>query len=683
MIADHEESAQSVPPKSVDSSTDSPPNLNPQQQLAVHTVDRPLIITAGPGTGKTRTLTHRIAHLINPAVSNGTNAQSINAAPEEILAITFTNKAAEEMRERLAALVGEATAARMTIATFHAFGAMLLRDFAKQAGLDENFTILDDNDRRALLHTLLTDASDAQLGAHLDAISAAKNALRSPTAPEHDADFTQIFTRYEAALRDSQALDFDDLVARPVALLEQNEAVRDAVHARYRWISVDEYQDVNAAQYRLLQLLTEGEANLCVIGDPDQAIYGFRGADRNYFLRFAEDYPSAVTLNLSQNYRSTQNILNAAQQVISQEPDREAVDIWSDFVQQTKLDIHDAPTDKAEAEYVVHQIEQLVGGTSYFSIDSGRVDDDGLSADYTFGDFAVLYRLNSQSRALVEALDRSGIPYQVVGERPLFAYKDVKSLLALLGLLQNPTSRPHWSSVLSAGASFTPRQITQLHAALVDADASLLTLLADGDVRGLTKAQRQWLVEVAMFLQNHNAATPVPTLIDDAINFMRQRVGIDAERATQFTHYASRITRSTTLTNFLDSVALRASAHNPDDYDARADRVALLTLHAAKGLEFPVVFLAGCEEGLLPYVRPGETPDIDEERRLFYVGMTRAQHKLVLSHARRRFLFGRTMENAPSRFVDDIERALLQVRRMAPRKAKKERAENHQLSLFT
>ena len=474
------------------------------------------------------------------------------------------------------------------------------------------------------------------------------------------------------------------------------------------------YQDVNAAQYALLKLLTidnsgennrgenksggnksgenkSGGANLCVIGDPDQAIYGFRGADRGYFLRFAEDYPDALALNLTQNYRSTQNILNAAQQVISREPARAAVDLWTDFVQQTKLDIHAAPTDKAEAEYVVHQIEQLVGGTSYFSIDSGRVDDDGLPASYTFGDFAVLYRLNAQSRALVEAFDRSGIPYQVVGERPLFAYKDVRAVLALLGLLQNPASRPLWSRLLNAGATFAPQEITRLHTALVDADGPLINLLAAGDVlTGFTKAQRQWLIEIAMFLQNHDATAPVPALVQDAINFITQHADLDAERATKLTHRASAssagaaspITRSTMLTNFLDATALRATPQDNSDYDARADRVALLSLHAAKGLEFPVVFLSGCEEGLLPYVRPGETPDIDEERRLFYVGMTRAQHRLVLSHARRRFLFGQALENAPSRFVDDIERALLQSRRMAPRRAKKEQADDHQLSLF-
>ncbi len=685
-VADNRESAQSVLSKSVDGS------LNPQQQIAVHTLDRPLIITAGPGTGKTRTLTHRIARLVNSAANSETNAYPINVAPEEILAITFTNKAAEEMRERLAALVGDAIVARMTIATFHAFGAKLLRDFAEQVGLDKNFTVLDDDDRLALLKSIFPntkkgEATDAQLSTHLDAISAAKNTLRPPSAPEHDAEFANIFAQYEAALHENHALDFDDLIVRPVALLETDEALCKAVHARYRWISVDEYQDVNAAQYQLLRLLTasnnRGVANLCVIGDPDQAIYGFRGADRNYFLRFTEDYPDAVALNLTQNYRSTQNILNAAQQVIAQEPDRDAVELWTNFVQQTKLDIHDAPTDKAEAEHVVHQIEQLVGGTSYFSIDSGRVDDDGLPADYTFGDFAVLYRLNAQSRALVEAFARSGIPYQVVGERSLFAYKDVRVVLALLGLLQNPASRPCWSRLLSAGVPFAPQEVARLHGALVDADASLINLLANGNLVRLTKAQRQWLVEIAMFLQNHDADTPVSALVADAINFVTQHASLDAERATQFTHHASRITRSTTLTSFLDGVALRASSHNPGDYEARADRVALLSLHAAKGLEFPVVFLTGCEEGMLPYVRPGETPDIDEERRLFYVGMTRAQHKLGLSHARRRFLFGQPMENAPSRFVDDIERALLQARRMAPRKAKKEQAEDHQLSLFT
>ena len=354
--------------------------LNEQQQEAVRCVDRPLVIIAGPGTGKTRTLTHRIAHLIREG----------HASPESILAITFTNKAAGELAERLAALVDAKTVRAITAQTFHAFGAALLRQHGAAIDLDPDFVICSDEDRHNLLRHCYPDLSARQVNHYLDEISAAKNKLWTPAVGQRDdeietpasaaaPEFIAVFERYEAALAASKAVDFDDLILRCVALLEASPHLLASVQARYRWISVNEYQDVNLAQYRLLRLLAgssvEDGANLCVIGDPDQAIYGFRGADRRYFLTFHEDYPDAATLRLSRNYRSTQTILDAATQVIDRSPGHEALDIWSEFVEQIKLDIHDAPTDKAEAEYVVHQIEQMVGGTSYFSIDSGRVDD--------------------------------------------------------------------------------------------------------------------------------------------------------------------------------------------------------------------------------------------------------------------------------------------------------------------
>ena len=584
---------------------------------------------AGPGTGKTRTLTTRIAYL----------SQEKDVAPESILAITFTNKAAGEMAGRLQEMVGVEIAGRITIRTFHAFGTLLLRQYADRLSQNPNFVILSDDDRQALAKTIFPDLCQRELNQTLDDISSAKNQLaplpaspRSRWSREEETGLRSLDI-YQSALTAAHALDFDDLIVLPIQLLENHPEVLMEVQARYRWISVDEYQDINLAQYRLLRLLTAAGANLCVIGDPDQAIYGFRGADYRYFLQFEQDYPDALRLHLSQNYRSTQMILDAATQVIARNPDRESAEIFSDFIDQVRLDVYQPPTDKAEAEYVVHQIEQMVGGTSYFSLDSGRVDDDTQPVEYSFGDFAVLYRLNALSRPLVEAFERSGIPYQTVGQTPFFAEKDVRKALAHLWLLHNPES--------------------QVHIEMAD---------GGGDRKGSP-----------LNMDNSLLSITVAELAEEA----GRRVGLPDEKLRQLALRATPF--GTDLAGFLEMTVLGSET---DFYDPRADRVTLMTLHAAKGLEFPVVFMVGCEEGLLPYVRAGEEPDVEEERRLFYVGMTRAQQKLILLHARSRFLFGQRVENPTSRFVEDIERALLELKQMAGSKKKSKGPEAEQLSLF-
>ena len=627
--------------------------LNAEQRAAARCVDRPLLIVAGPGTGKTRTLTHRIAHLL---VAHA-------VAPEAVLAITFTNKAAGEMAERLAALVGPAIATRLTIQTFHAFGAQLLRSEGHLAGLPGDFVIADDEDRVALIRRLYPAWSERARTEALARIAAAKEQLRTPdeaagpAADDVDLPLADLYRAYDAELRRCQMVDFDDLILLCVRLLEQYPALLAGLHERYRWISVDEYQDINLAQYRLVRLLTASETgaspNLCAIGDPDQAIYGFRGADRRYFLRFVEDYPDALVLRLRQNYRSTQSILDAALQVIDQNLDAERLRIWSDFLEQTRLEIYPAPTDRAEAEYVVHEIEQAVGGVSLFSFDSGRVDERGAHGA-TFGDFAVLYRTNAQSRALVEAFDRSGIPYQTVGQTPLVDYKEIRELLAYLRVAHNPQAAHHQALVMDAA----PKRAAE----------PVMTFLRElHDVRG---------------------ALPVTELLDRVDAFVTGRLreprsDAAVERVAQLRRRA--LPYGAQLGSFLDALTLLREA---DYYDARADRVTLMTLHAAKGLEFPVVFIVGCEETLIPYMRPGAAGDegsidIEEERRLFYVGMTRAQRRLILTHARTRFLFGAQMQNPPARFLHDIKEALKVVRELAQRKAtQKEQPPMQQLALF-
>jgi DNA helicase-2/ATP-dependent DNA helicase PcrA len=635
-------------------------SLNAEQRAAVLCTDAALAIIAGPGTGKTRTLTARIAHLI----------QAQGVAPEAVLAITFTNKAAGEMRERLEGLLGGEAAGRVTIKTFHAFGAMLLRQYADRLGLSPQFVILSEEDRLALLRQACpelkaseVEAARAEIAAAKAAAVAAKPRLKSGAdspnplkridegadqpasaglAYQAAVETADRHARYTAALRAADAVDFDDLILLPVRLLEEHPDVLAALRARYRWISVDEYQDVNAAQYRLLRLLAGEEetrkqgdkgdgVNLCVIGDPDQAIYGFRGADPRYFLRFEQDYPGARVLSLSRNYRSSRAILDAATQVIARNPDRKSVQILAEFADEVRLDVYRAPTDKAEAEYVVHQIEQLVGGTSYFSLDSGRTDGATPAAARSFADFAVLYRLSAQSRLLIEAFDRSGIPYQTVGQTSLYETKAVREVLAHLWRLYNPRA----------------------------------PLLA---------------AQVAN-LRHLEAGQPVARLIEQVIERLAEQrkkpvSDADAERLRQLALRG--VPFGERLGDFLEMTALQSET---DVYDPRADRVTLMSLHASKGLEFPVVFIVGCEEGLLPYERKGEPVDVAEERRLFYVGLTRAGRKLVLTHARKRVLFGQFTENAPSRFVGDIEAALkeIQARQYRPPERK---PESGQMSLF-
>ncbi|MCS6825727.1 MAG: UvrD-helicase domain-containing protein [Caldilinea sp.] len=633
-------------------------DLNGEQRAAVLCTDAPLIVVAGPGTGKTRTLTVRIAHLI----------RNLGVSPAHVLAITFTNKAAQEMRERLTALLTPEEAAAITVKTFHAFAAQLLREHGCAIGLESNFVILDEAERRKLFAQVAGDLDARSIDEMLAAIGLARNTLKPLQPP-----MAQIFEAYQTALRRANAVDFDDLLALATHLLEVAPSVAATVHARYRWISVDEYQDVNAAQVHLLHLLAAGGANLCVIGDPDQAIYGFRGADRSYFLAFQKEFPNAVVVRLTQNYRSKQGILDAARQVIAHNPDRQALPLLARFAEAVRLDVHATPTDKAEAETIVHQIEQMMGGTSYFSLDSGRADGQP-PASLDFGDFAVLYRLSAQARPLIEAFARSGIPYQVVGQASFWAQDVACRALAFLWLLENPRSTVHLEQMLAAADVATPETWTQrLFELLTNEGKTLPTALVD--LTSTLPARRRLRLErLAAFwaeLAQRKEITSVGELLGAVCDFL----GVEPERRAQIVQRA--LGYGTRLREFLEAAALEREA---DGYDPRADRVTLMTLHAAKGLEFPVVFLAGCEENLLPYRREGEAPNVEEERRLFYVGMTRAREKLILTHARRRFLFGRAMENPRSRFVGEIEEALLDLQRREGRMPRKAQAE--QLGLF-
>ncbi|HEU5471513.1 MAG TPA: UvrD-helicase domain-containing protein [Actinophytocola sp.] len=534
--------------------------LDPDQRAAAEAGAGPLLIVAGPGTGKTRTLTHRIAHLVTER----------GVPPEQCLAITFTRRAAAELAERLAALAPR-HAARLTVTTFHALGLRILREQHDRVGLSAGFGIADPARQLAVATEVTGDER------------AARRLLAARTGED--------YARYTKSLRHNDLVDFDDLVAVPVELLESDPELAAGYRERYRWISVDEYQDVDEQQYRLLRLLAPPDGNLTAIGDPDQAIYRFRGADVGFFLRFRQDFPSATTVTLGRNYRSNKHIVAAALRAIEPAtlvPDRSLRPMgrFGDAL----VGLHQAADERVEAEFVARRIEQLLGGASFHALDSGRVDSDG-TAGLDFSDFAVLYRTDRQSLPVVDALTQTGLPFQKRSHDRLAGRPGVPAILAALPHVTELTVAQQVRATAAALAGGVPDPE-------LDTAAELLTPLA-------------------------------------------LRCGTD-------------------LAGFRAELALGVEV---DSWDPRADRISLLTLHAAKGLEFPVVFVLGCADGLLPLRWPGsEDDEVDEERRLLFVGMTRAQRHLYLSH---------TAERPRSPFLADLDpRVWERVGEAAPRRAR-------------
>jgi len=557
--------------------------LDPEQAAAAQ-ASGPLLVVAGPGAGKTRTLTHRLAHLVGER----------GAAPERCLAITFTRRACQELAERLTALA-PAAAEHITVATFHGLGLQIVREQHEALGLGADVGVVDEAQRLQLLggsapRRLLADIS-------------ARKRTGQPTGT--DPQLEEALRRYEEALRDRGLVDFDDLVALPVRLLEETPELTAAYRERWQHIAVDEYQDVDELQYRLLRQLAPPDGDLCAIGDPDQAIYGFRGGDVRFFLRFREDFPAAATISLARNYRSSPAIVAAATQAIAPQslvPGRRMRACAPDEAR-ARIVVAEAPTDRGEAEFVVRTIDRLLGGTSHHSIDSGRTDGDARDG-LCFADFAVLARTRGQLAAVAEALDQAGMPLQSRSHDRLADRPEVQAIVAQL--LQEWDERP-------------PGDVTPVTVLLRQAGVALAK--AAGEDRELM-AHRE---------------------IDDALDLLSplaERCGSDLDR-------------------LLAELALGAEV---DTLDPRADRVSLLTLHAAKGLEFPVVFLIGCEDGLLPlrWSHADQNEDTAEERRLFFVGMTRARSRLLLCSARRRLRHGAVALTAPSPYLHDIDPTLLE-----------------------
>ena len=639
--------------------------LNPAQKGAVETIAGPLLIVAGPGSGKTRVITHRIAYLV----------REYGVSPYNILAMTFTNKAAKEMRERLDRLVDSRSDA-LTVGTFHSFCAKLLRIDGHHLGLEPNYTIYDADDQATIVKQSMelaeVDPKRNPPRAVLSTISKAKNMMwDSQTLLKNAVDsyFEEICARvyhhYEEILTRNNSLDFDDLLMKSVQLLREFPEVRQKYQERYRYIMVDEFQDTNISQYQLARYLGESHQNVCVVGDPDQSIYSWRSADIRNILSFKNDYPKAKTIALDQNYRSTATILDAAKSLISINGQRIQNDLFTDNSKGDLVEVREAYDEGEEASFVIAEAERLVR-------------ENGFKA----GDCAVMYRINAQSRALEEACLHKGTKYRLVGGIRFYKRREVKDLMAYLHMVHNPLDDVNVGRVINVPprgigaksmqqlADWARRHDMALFSAMQKIAAARLA--GEECPIPLTKKAATSLADFAVVMEKlieHSKQKPVVDLVDRVIEDTGFRTFIqNAEDRPQERWENIMELRNTAqefnaeappdgLATLLERLALVADV---DSYEGAEDAITLITLHQAKGLEFPVVFIVGMEEGLLPHSRSLDDEDqLEEERRLCYVGMTRAEKRLYLTRAFRRSIFGATRPGEASRFLRDIPVGLI------------------------
>ena len=643
--------------------------MNDKQAEAVQTTEGPLLIMAGAGSGKTRVLTHRIAYLIDEKMVN----------PWNILAITFTNKAAREMRERAMAL-NPATSETL-IATFHSMCVRILRREADHIGYNRNFTIVDPGEQRTLMKRILKnlnlDPKKWNERAILGTISNAKNDLLDEVAYEHQAGdmYTQIVAKcykaYQEELRRSEAMDFDDLIMMTLRLFDKNPDVLAYYQQRYQYIHVDEYQDTNHAQYQLVKLLASRFKNICVVGDADQSIYGWRGADMQNILDFEKDYPEAKVVLLEENYRSTKKILQAANEVIKNNRNRRPKKLWTQNDDGEQIVYYRANDERDEAVFVASTINNIIR-------EEGK----------NFKDFAVLYRTNAQSRTIEEALLKSNIPYTMVGGTKFYSRKEIRDVISYLNLIANPSDNISFERVVNEPKrGVGPGTLEKIrnfayeqNMCLLDASANIMLSPIKGKAAQGVYDFANMILNLRDQLDGLSITETVEAVLDksgylDALS-MQQTLESQAriENIEEFMSVTKNFDETNTdetedetgidrLGRFLNDLALIADT---DDGDIEAAEVTLMTLHAAKGLEFPVVFLIGMEEGVFPLSRASEEPDeLEEERRLAYVGITRAEEILFLTNANTRTLFGKTNYNRPSRFLREISDDLLQYQGLA------------------
>ncbi|EGQ3226394.1 DNA helicase PcrA [Staphylococcus pseudintermedius] len=633
-------------------------NMNKEQSEAVRTTEGPLLIMAGAGSGKTRVLTHRIAYLLDEK----------DVSPYNILAITFTNKAAKEMKERVQALVGE-EAEVIWMSTFHSMCVRILRRDADRIGIERNFTIIDPTDQKSVIKDVLKreniDPKKYEPRIFIGEISKLKNDLLTPAKAEAEADdfysrmVATVYKGYQQQLVRNQALDFDDLIMTTIRLFERVPDVLDFYQNKFQYIHVDEYQDTNTAQYTLVNMLAQKFKNLCVVGDSDQSIYGWRGANIHNILSFEKDYPNARTIFLEQNYRSTKTILQAANEVIRHNTERKPKGLWTANQQGEKIHYYEAMSERDETEYVVREIfKQQKKGKRY-------------------KDMAVLYRTNAQSRVLEETFLKSNIPYVMVGGQKFYDRKEIKDLLSYLRLIANSADDISLQRIINVPKrGIGPSSVEKIATYAVDHELTMFDALAEVDFIGLSKKVTQAAAEFYQLMSNlmqEQEFLEVSEIVDEVLEKSGYREMLEREQSIESRSRLENIDEfmsvpvdyekntpleEQSLINFLTDLSLVADVDGAN----LDDGVTLMTMHSAKGLEFPIVFIIGMEESIFPHIRAIQSEsdhEMEEERRISYVAITRAEEELYLSHATSRTLFGRPQSNARSRFLNEIPEELL------------------------
>lgn len=633
-------------------------HMNTEQSEAVRTTEGPLLIMAGAGSGKTRVLTHRIAYLLDEK----------GVSPYNILAITFTNKAAKEMKERVQKLVGE-EAEVIWMSTFHSMCVRILRRDADRIGIERNFTIIDPTDQKSVIKDVLKreniDPKRYEPRMFISAISNLKNELKTPQdALESANDFytqmvAKVYEGYQNQLIRNQALDFDDLIMTTIKLFERVPDVLDYYQNKFQYIHVDEYQDTNKAQYTLVNLIAQKFKNLCVVGDSDQSIYGWRGADIQNILSFEEDYPNARTIFLEQNYRSTKTILNAANEVIRNNTERKPKGLWTANANGEKIKYYEAFSERDESEYVVREI--------FKQQKKGR----------KLKDIAVLYRTNAQSRVLEETFLKSNVPYVMVGGQKFYDRKEIKDVLSYLRLIANSADDISLRRVINIPKrGIGPSSVDKIAAYATSNSISMFEALAEVDFIGLSKKVTQAASEFYQLinhLMQEQEFLEISEIVEEVLiksgyrDMLEREQTLEArsrlENIDEFMSVPKDYEKNTpleeqSLINFLTDLSLVADV----DEANLEDGVTLMTMHSAKGLEYPVVFIIGMEESIFPHLRAIKSDDdheMEEERRISYVAITRAEEELYLTHASSRTLFGRSQSNPRSRFLNEIPDDLL------------------------
>lgn len=634
-------------------------HMNTEQSEAVKTTEGPLLIMAGAGSGKTRVLTHRIAYLLDEK----------DVSPYNVLAITFTNKAAREMKERVQKLVGD-QAEVIWMSTFHSMCVRILRRDADRIGIERNFTIIDPTDQKSVIKDVLKneniDSKKFEPRMFIGAISNLKNELKTPEDAQKEAtDYhsqmvATVYSGYQRQLSRNEALDFDDLIMTTINLFERVPDVLEYYQNKFQYIHVDEYQDTNKAQYTLVKLLASKFKNLCVVGDSDQSIYGWRGADIQNILSFEEDYPEAKTIFLEQNYRSTKTILNAANEVIKNNSERKPKGLWTANTNGEKIHYYEAMTERDETEYVVREImKHQRNGKKY-------------------QDMAILYRTNAQSRVLEETFMKSNIPYTMVGGQKFYDRKEIKDLLSYLRMIANSNDDISLQRIINVPKrGVGPSSVEKIQNYALQNNISMFDALGEADFIGLSKKVTQECLNFYELIQNlikEQDFLEIHEIVDEVLKKSGYRDMLESENTLESRSRLENIDEfmsvpqdyeentpleEQSLINFLTDLSLVADIDEADTENG----VTLMTMHSAKGLEFPIVFIMGMEESLFPHIRAIKSDDdheMQEERRICYVAITRAEEILYITHATSRMLFGRPQSNMPSRFLKEIPESLLE-----------------------